>query len=287
MLYFFRANRGQSARRQLEAKRILQGKLKTKPARGELEIIRCCLPRNKSAEAAELKKRRHASRPVRVPPSASVLCVKANDAPEKAPKAKLAVLRRKSDATDAGSDDEAVQVEKVVPAAPDSNEEELDGEDAEQIEPLLKRQRQEKRKRKEMRKQRIMYSAKADCMVISEMVSDEGIFNLLGSSKPERWIMITQKLAAVFYKEFTADKVRKHVEKLKRVPIDAIKRGSREPEKDIDKKEPERLMEVYLPKKDDETLVRTKRAEGKTKKLAEYRAVTGTPTCITDREARV
>ncbi|KAE8915731.1 hypothetical protein PF002_g4301 [Phytophthora fragariae] len=226
MLYFFRANRGQSARRQLEAKRILQGKLKTKPARGELEIIRCCLPRNKSAEAAELKKRRHASRPVRVPPSASVLCVKANDAPEKAPKAKLAVLRRKSNATDAGSDDEAVQVEKVVPAAPNSNEEELDGEDAEQIEPLLKRQRQEKRKRKEMRKQRIMYSAKADCMVISEMVSDEGIFNLLGSSKPERWIMITQKLAAVFYKEFTADKVRKHVEKLKRVPIDAIKRGS-------------------------------------------------------------
>ncbi|KAE8878672.1 hypothetical protein PF005_g25782 [Phytophthora fragariae] len=179
--------------------------------------------------------------------------------------------------TSDGDSDNLAEVALVTPApAPPSmvSDAAVESRDDDQEGPPLNRQRQNKKKTS--RKKRVTYSVKSDCMVMSEVVGDEGIFNLLNSSKTERWVEITQRLAASLDKDLTADGVRNHVDKLEKEyrakrAKERVMSG-REPAKSTDEKELEQLMETYLQKKDDETLVQNKRTEAKTKKLAEDRA---------------
>ncbi|KAF4028666.1 hypothetical protein GN244_ATG19642 [Phytophthora infestans] len=111
---------------------------------------------------------------------------------------------------------------------------------------------------------------------MNEVVGDDGILELRNASKTERWVEITERLGSALSKKLFADGVRKHVDKLgkeyrsKRAKERAM--SGQEPHKSIDENELERLMEVYFQKKDDETLVHSKRTESKTKKIEEDRA---------------
>ncbi|KAF4040113.1 hypothetical protein GN244_ATG07771 [Phytophthora infestans] len=103
---------------------------------------------------------------------------------------------------------------------------------------------------------------------------------LHNASKPERWVEITERLGSALSKELSAGGVRKHVDKLKKKSTDRSAQRSepcqttpmytagQEPHKSVDENELERLVEVYVQKKDDETLVQSKRTESKTKKVA-------------------
>ncbi|KAI9985878.1 hypothetical protein PInf_024661 [Phytophthora infestans] len=131
-----------------------------------------------------------------------------------------------------------------------------------EAEPPLKRQRRVNKNEKARKKthhilceSRLHAHERGGC--------DDGILELRNASKTER-------------KKLFADGVRKHVDKLgkeyrsKRAKERAM--SGQEPHKSIDENELERLMEVYFQKKDDETLVQSKRTESKTKKIEENRA---------------
>ncbi|KAI9994095.1 hypothetical protein PInf_016659 [Phytophthora infestans] len=102
----------------------------------------------------------------------------------------------------------------------------------------------------------------------------------VNASKPERWVEITERLGSALSKELSAGGVRKHVDKLKKKSTDRSAQRSepcqttpmytaaQEPHKSVDENELERLVEVYVQKKDDETLLQSKRTESKTKKVA-------------------
>ncbi|KAF4032026.1 hypothetical protein GN244_ATG16074 [Phytophthora infestans] len=172
--------------------------------------------------------------------------------------------------SDVELDGDEPQVLQVVPAPPVRS-----GGGDDEAEPPLKRQRQVNKNEK-ARKKRITYSVKADCMLMNEVVGDDGIFELHNASKTERCVEITERLGSALNKKLSADGVRKHVDKLekkyrsKRAKERAM--SGQEPHKSIDENELERLMEVYFQKKDDETLVQSKRIESKTKKIEENRA---------------
>ncbi|KAI9985822.1 hypothetical protein PInf_024595 [Phytophthora infestans] len=160
--------------------------------------------------------------------------------------------------SDVELDGDEPQVLQVVSAPPVRS-----GGGDDEAEPPLKRQRRVNKNEK-ARKKRITYSVKADCMLMNEVVGDDGILELRNASKTER-------------KKLFADGVRKHVDKLgkeyrsKRAKERAM--SGQEPHKSIDENELERLMEVYFQKKDDETLVQSKRTESKTKKIEETAAL--------------
>ncbi|EEY56083.1 uncharacterized protein PITG_08857 [Phytophthora infestans T30-4] len=100
------------------------------------------------------------------------------------------------------------------------------------------------------------------------------------ASKPERWVEITERLGSALSKELSAGGVRKHVDKLKKKSTDRSAQRSepcqttpmytaaQEPHKSIDETDLERLVEVYVQKKDDGTLVQSKRTKSKPKKVA-------------------
>ncbi|KAI9991186.1 hypothetical protein PInf_018818 [Phytophthora infestans] len=172
--------------------------------------------------------------------------------------------------SDVELDGDEPQVLQVVPAPPVRS-----GGGDDEAEPPLKRQRQVNKNEK-ARKKGITYSVKADCMLMNEVVGDDGIFELHNASKTERCVEITERLGSALNKKLSADGVRKHVDKLekkyrsKRAKERAM--SGQEPHKSFDENELERLMEVYFQKKDDETLVQSKRIESKTKKIEENRA---------------
>ncbi|KAG3012833.1 hypothetical protein PC121_g12474 [Phytophthora cactorum] len=125
-----------------------------------------------------------------------------------------------------------------------------EGGDDDQTEPSLKRQRQGNKK---------------------EIANMQHV-RLHNASKTERRVEITERLGLALNKDLTADGVRKHVDKLEK-DRSAQRRGPwQESKGSIDENELERLMEIYLQKKDDKTLVQTKRTEAKTKTLEEDRA---------------
>ncbi|EEY63605.1 uncharacterized protein PITG_02070 [Phytophthora infestans T30-4] len=78
----------------------------------------------------------------------------------------------------------------------------------------------------------------------------------VNASKPERWVEITERLGSALSKELSAG------------GTTPMYTAGQEPHKSVDENELERLVEVYVQKKNDETLVQSKRTESKTKKVA-------------------
>ncbi|KAF4046583.1 hypothetical protein GN244_ATG00973 [Phytophthora infestans] len=86
--------------------------------------------------------------------------------------------------SDVESDGDEPQVLQVVPAPPVRS-----GEGDDEVEPSLKRHH---------------------CMLMSEVVGDDGIFEIHNASKTERWVEITERLGSALNKDLSADGVRKH-----------------------------------------------------------------------------
>ncbi|EEY69762.1 uncharacterized protein PITG_06250 [Phytophthora infestans T30-4] len=76
------------------------------------------------------------------------------------------------------------------------------------------------------------------------------------ASKPERWVESTERLGSALSKELSAGGT---------IPMYT---EGQEPHKSVDENELERLVEVYVQKKDDGPLVQSKRTESKPKKVA-------------------
>ncbi|KAF4135563.1 hypothetical protein GN958_ATG15257 [Phytophthora infestans] len=110
--------------------------------------------------------------------------------------------------SDVELDGDEPQVLQVVSAPPVRS-----GGGDDEAEPRLKRQRRVNKSEK-ARKKCITYSVKADCMLMNEVVGDDGILELRNASKTERWVEITERLGSALSKKLFADGVRKHVDKL-------------------------------------------------------------------------